>query len=410
VKILLNGNAPWCPSGYAEQIALLTPRLQAMGHEVAIAANYGLQGTIAPWNGVTVYPSHGTTDSRSVTFYAEHFEADIVIALMDAWPLKPALWPDDFRMALWAPVDHYPIPPAVLAVLNDAKVQPIAMSQFGRDWMERLQLEPLYAPHAVDTEMFRPQPEMRDVVRDQMGIPRDAFLVGMVAANKGWNPQVSRKAYPQVFEAFSRFAMRHDDAWLYAHTDATPRGDGLDLETLVLAMSGLSAKPGRLVERIRFPSEREMVMGLPRELLALQYVAFDVLVNPSMGEGFGVPLIEAQACGVPVIASDHSAMTELTHAGWLVEGDPWWDALQTSYAFMPHIGSIEAGLESAYDTRGDQELRDAAVAFAAQYDIDEVADTYWQPVIDSLAKPREVAPLNGNRAQRRAAKRAKVKA
>jgi hypothetical protein len=47
-----------------------------------------------------------------------------------------------------------------------------------------------------------------------------------------------------------------------------------------------------------------------------------------------------------------------------------------------------------------------------QYDIDVVATTYWEPIIEQLALPREVPPLNvnGNRAQRRAGKRRKAKA
>lgn len=38
-----------------------------------------------------------------------------------------------------------------------------------------------------------------------------------------------------------------------------------------------------------------------------------------LGEGFGIPIIEAQAAGCPVIVTDCTAMTELCLSGWLIE-------------------------------------------------------------------------------------------
>jgi glycosyltransferase involved in cell wall biosynthesis len=43
----------------------------------------------------------------------------------------------------------------------------------------------------------------------------------------------------------------------------------------------------------------------------------DVLVAPSRWEGFGLPLYEAQACGIPVITTDHPPMNECG-ASWLI--------------------------------------------------------------------------------------------
>jgi glycosyltransferase involved in cell wall biosynthesis len=404
VRILWLSNAPWAASGYGEQTAMWTTRFQALGHEVAIAANYGLHASTTTWQGMTVYPANEDWGNPTIATFAAHHKADVVIALCDAWVMKPDAWPD-LEMAIWAPIDHYPIPPAVLAVLQHERVRPIAMSRDGEHWMGKFSLEPLYAPHGVDTSVFRPYPGTKAHARKALSVPQDAFLVGMVAANKG-SPQFPRKSWPQAFDAFAQFAREHPDAYLYCHTQAEPRGhNGIDLFTLAKVT-------GCPEDRVSFPPEHAWHLGvMDSRFVASLYQAFDVLLNPSMGEGFGIPILEAQACGCPVIASDHSAMTELTQAGWLVKGDRWWDALQSSFAIVPSIASIHHALESAYEWRNSEQLRTDAVEFAQGYDADRVTELYWQPVLEELAKPREIPPLNGKSRQvRRAEARAKAKA
>lgn len=379
-RLLWLGNAPWCPSGYGEQAALFLPRLAGQGHEVAAVANYGLQGRETRWNGITVYPSDGCWGNRNLGVWADQYRADQVIALCDAWVLKPDVWPDGLSAAVWAPVDHWPIPPAVLAVLQQDQISPIAMSRFGYDLMQTFELDPIYVPHGVDTTMFRPQREIRDAVRDELDIPHDVFLVGMVGANVG-NPSMHRKGFDKAFLAFNEFARRHDDAWMYVHANAAPQDTGFPLDELATV---IGMPPGRL----RFPHAKAFELGIPTQALAYTYQAFDVLLQPSLGEGFGVPILEAQACGVPVAVSDHSAMTELCGAGWLIEGDPLWDPLQKSFFISPHVRPIVDALEAAYDHRDDLELRGRVAAFAADYDADQVADLYWKPALERLLAGR----------------------
>jgi glycosyltransferase involved in cell wall biosynthesis len=385
---------------------MFTTRLKALGHDVAIAANFGLQASTTAWGDMRVYAANASWGNPTISTFAKHFDADIVITLCDAWVMKPEQWADDLEMALWAPIDHYPIPPAVVAVLQHPKVRPIAMSRFGEEWMQKFELDPLYVPHGVDTSVFRLQPELREVARDALSIPHDAFLVGMVAANKG-NPSFPRKSFPQAFDAFASFAKRHEDAYLYVHSQAQPGGvDGIDLITLAKAV-------GCPQKRVAFPPDHAWHLDvMDKHFVANLYAAFDVLLNPSMGEGFGIPILEAQACGVPVIASDHSAMRELTQAGWLVKGDRWWDALQSSFAIVPSIAAIDDALEAAYESRGDTKLRTAAAEFAREYDADLVTERYWVPVLETLGGPREIPPLNGkvSRQVRRAEARKRAKA
>lgn len=69
-----------------------------------------------------------------------------------------------------------------------------------------------------------------------------------------------------------------------------------------------------LHDRVRFPGY------IPREELPLWYNAADCFVYPSLYEGFGLPPLEAMACGTPVIASDTSSLPEVVgDAGLLVD-------------------------------------------------------------------------------------------
>jgi len=386
VRILWVGNPPGVGSGYGEQARLFIPRLQKLGHELAVACNYGVQGMCLEAGPVTYYPSDSAWGNKTLATYKDHFGADLIVALCDAWVLKPDEWPDDMEVAVWAPVDHYPLPPMVLATLAHEKVRPIAMSRFGERMMIDAGLEPLYVPHGVDRTLFHPRPETKTAVRAELGVPADAFLVGIVAANAG-NPAVIRKAFDKSLLAFSRFAATHEDAWLYGHTQTSPGvAGGISIEALTVATECPT-------DRVRYTPPAVWHLGWPTANVSNLYQAFDVLLNPSMGEGFGVPIIEAQACGVPVITSDHSAMSELTQAGWLVDGDPSWDEMQRAWWISPFVDHIVAALDAAYDRRNDQELRQGAAGFAAHYDADIVTDAFWRPAIAALAASREVAPL-----------------
>ena len=63
------------------------------------------------------------------------------------------------------------------------------------------------------------------------------------------------------------------------------------------------------------------VGGVPLEETARFYQAADVFVYPSFNETFGLPILEAMACGCPVVTSDTSAMPEIA-GGAAVLSDP----------------------------------------------------------------------------------------
>jgi glycosyltransferase involved in cell wall biosynthesis len=408
MKILWHSVAPWTPSGYGVQTDLFTRRIRAAGHDVRISAIFGLEGNIREVDGFTVYPTDITRYGKQMLkLYAKDFgegNADDVqiVTLMDVWTWINtnarcggivADW-EGLRIAAWVPVDHDPAPPLVLEALDRYKAQPIAMTRFGESQLREHGFDPLYVPHGVDTEVYRPHDDPR-ALKEKMGLDPDVFVVGMVGANMQQNPP--RKAFPQVFQAFAQFHAQHPDTFLYLHCETLGMYEGINLLHLAQACGIPAGAYGGVAQ------DKYLVGTVTGPQMAGIYSIMDVLANPSYGEGFGVPIIEAQACGVPVIVTDWTSMPELCGAGWKVQGDRWWDSFHASFFMCPSVYEIVDAFEQAYEARDDYGLKAKAREFALQYDADLVMADYWTPTLARLDAPREVGPLP-NRAMRRAKK------
>lgn len=385
-RILWASNAPWAPTGYGEQTQQATRRIAAAGHEVAIAANYGLEGSIMEWEGRPVYPrgldvySNDTIPAYCMDWGRPTGQQALIITLFDCWVFKGPGWDLIERIASWVPIDHFPAPAPVIEWLARPNVTPIAMSKFGLDTIERAGLQALYVPHAIDTTIFKPTETIHGTegsvpARQWMQVPEDAYVIGMVSANKGG---VDRKSFAESCLAAGMLMQEHDDVWLYLHTEPSPAMSGLDLRAL-LAATGVPQ------DRVRFADNYAYRMGIPKEALAGIYTGIDVLLQPSRGEGFGIPALEAQATGTPVVVSNATAQAELVGDGWLCEVQPAWDSPQGCWFFTPLVPSIVDNLKAAY-ARG-RGRSDKAIEFARGYDADLVFDEYWRPALDILLAP-----------------------
>jgi glycosyltransferase involved in cell wall biosynthesis len=125
------------------------------------------------------------------------------------------------------------------------------------------------------------------------------------------------------------------------------------------------------------------------EQMAAFYNGLDLLSLCSYGEGFGVPSLEAQACGVPVAATDGSAMSELCGAGWLVSGTPFWSSGSGSWWVRPDVSDVEQAYEAAWQAREAGQmpaLKKAAREFSMLYDVDRVFEDHMKPVLAELEK------------------------
>lgn len=377
MKILWVSNAAWANTGYGQQTALMLPRLRDAGHDVAVFCNYGLQGAVTQWEGFRHYPSgYDPYGNDLVNAWAEDWfdgKPGQIITFYDAWTFDPKVY--KYPTASWVPIDHSPVTPRVMHWFEESGATPICYSRFGEEALAVNGLEPKYAPHALDLNIYSPRD--RQLARRFADCPEDAFLVGMVAANKGVQP--SRKCFAEAFTAFKAFREVVPEAKLYVHSEMFgAKGVGLNL-------SALAAQCEINTEDLWFPNQDRIWKGdITPEEMAHTYSAFDVLLAPSLGEGFGLPVLESQACGTPVIVCNGSAQRELCGSGWLIETQPFYDGGQGSFFHQPILRSLVEQLAFAYQARGDQKVRDAARAFAMQYDADAVFDEYWLPILKEL--------------------------
>jgi glycosyltransferase involved in cell wall biosynthesis len=377
LRILWSSNSPWCGSGYGAQTALFTQRLRDLGHEVYVAANYGLSGAGSVWNGIPVLPAaFDGTGCDVLPAHVQSVKPDMVIILADAWPLNPAtLKALPCPVAVWMPVDSDVLGAADERMLRASEVTPIAMSRHGEKALKTAGFSPIYIPHGVDAQVFKP-PADRGALREKWGVA-GKFVIGINGANKDG----LRKAYAEQFLAFGRFRKAHPEALLLVHSFARQPGS-VDL-TVLARRTGIDGA-------VLFTDEYKYAVGLisPAEL-AEWYGVLDVYSGPSYAEGFGVPLIEAPACGTPVVTTGASAMTELKGPGWAVTGEPFYNAVHEAWWLKPGVKAIERAYEKAFKLAASR--RPAAREFALQYDADVVLLDYFKPALDAIMERAKAA-------------------
>ncbi len=223
-------------------------------------------------------------------------------------------------------------------------------------------------PHGVDTELFRPGSSAP--MRNELGVP-EGFVVGAVGAN------TSRKRFDRVFESFARFRRMLGDgdapAFLVVKTDRIIGLDGRDLR-LIASRLGIA--------------ERTILIegDWDADRMAELFRLFDLFVNVSEWEGFGIPVVEAMASGVPVVTHQVQGPAEIL---------PYHDFVSSAGASSTEEGVLLVDADAADVARlltaayRNPELRsvrarEGRAAALAQYDMRRVA-ARWIDLIEQDA-------------------------
>ncbi len=384
-NVLIFSNASWAPSGYGTQTKELARGLRELGHNPAVAAFHGLHGAAIGYEDVLVYP--GSTEDAwaqdTLPGYYQHHHADLLITLMDAWVLNPAGLAG-MNVAHWLPLDAAASATGISPhlgsmdrrVLEEGGGRPVAMSRFGEKILTDAGFPALYAPHGIPTGVWKP-PEDRETLRGRLGL-EGRFVIGINAANQ----DPVRKGFPEQFAAFAQFRQKHPEALLGVHSRVQTR-QGVDLQRLVADLG--------IGDSVIFADQFAVASGMMGAAdLAKWYGVLDVLSNCSYGEGFGLPIVESQACGTPVITTAFSSMIELTGAGWCVAGEPYWNRGHNAWWMRPSVPAITAAYESAFEEAAS--MREDARTFALRYDADRVLTEHWKPVLAELLGGEDAEP------------------
>ena len=208
--------------------------------------------------------------------------------------------------------------------------------------------------HGVDP-MFRPLPAGEVAAfRQRRGLPeRFVLFVGTLEP---------RKNLVRLVEAFARIragADRHIGARL-----VLAGGKGWLYDELFARVEALG-----LGEQVTFPGY------VASDELPLWYNAATVLAYPSIYEGFGLPVLEAQACGTPVLTSNVSSLPEAAGEAALMV-DPY------------DVEALAAGLHRLLvDEPLRHELRERGLAHAGQFSwpraAQETARVYWRALCEA---------------------------
>lgn len=405
LRLMFSSNAMWAKSGYGVQGYSLLTRLAELPQfdgrqSIAQHAWYGLQGGIHHVDGFKIYPAGADSFGNDVIgAHTKNFGANVVVSLIDVWVLQemgqrvaPALW------LPWFPVDSDPIPDRVLAALETAHT-PLSYSKWGHQMLNTAGIQNVYIPHGVESDTYRVIADIESVQKFKREMLNCAgHLTVMVCANKDYP---DRKWLQGQIRAWAEFAQDKPDAKLYIHTDPTQVNNGINLVKLC---QRIPLAPGKFVDvsdRVLFPTRYEYLNGFDAKLMALIYNAADVFMGNSMSEGFGIPLIEAQACGVPVITTDFASMSELVRWGFKVApADLMWTQQDSWWAWPDKNGIVQA-LGSLYDkwqANGQQwplEKRTAVSdSIHNEYGWDNIVAQYWAPLMATIEKA--VQPTNAH--------------
>lgn len=350
-RILFCGESSHLASGFGNYTREVLSRLyKTEKYELAELSCYRTKYTpkIEPWKVYPVAvdvndPLYKSYCSSSLNQYGywrfdialAHFKPSIVIDVRDFWNFTYQETSSLRKFYKWILAPTYDSSPPKINTVNTIKNTDLLLFHTEwakKDFMDRdinkdTNIGPVVSD-GVDFNVFKPIEYNKKIHKTTFGIDDKTMIVGTVMRNQ------KRKLIADLLFSMRRIIDRLPDKniKLYLHT-SFPESEGWDIPALLLETE--MANHVLITYRCKkcsnywssiykgpslncsFCENKATIACInnplkPEELCKI-YNLFDIYVQYAICEGFGIPVVEAAACGLPIISVDHGAMSEIAN-------------------------------------------------------------------------------------------------
>lgn len=349
-RILFISEAAYLNTGYAKYSKEVISRIHNTGkYDIAEFSIYGgptdQRRSGIPWKNYANMPD--MNDQKELEAYNSNmmnqfglwrfericldFEPDIVLSIRDFW-MDSFIYHSPYRRIFswaWMPtVDASPQNQEWIDMFSDADYI-LTYSDWAKEILEKQggnRINTIASASPSAAPCFVPMD--KSLARTQFNLKTDINIIGTVMRNQ------RRKLFPALIEAFSKYLKqsKSNNTFLYLHTSFPDAGWNLaelmhENEISSKVLMTYVCENCKHIEPSFFRDAKKVCSscrqyastpasvgnGVPDEQLAKIYNIFDLYVQCANSEGFGLPQVEAAACGTPIACTNYSAMEDVVN-------------------------------------------------------------------------------------------------